>query len=313
MKSEDFTQEKQEILNTITEVYKEKVISVVSTSINEDITLEKVAETIVDKNIINESLGNSFVYVHLEFKEGFKGDLNILFPKSTVSQIADKMLMGEGDAEFDEVEHLDAIQEIVNQIIGASSTELTGVFEFPVSFTEAEAKVIDLNELNTVVLDVDIMSQFSITILDKADIFFITSSVAFENILQKLSDDNSIGSDPTIASSDGQPLIQTTIGSNMQGNVSSGKDLGLLMDVRLPISVELGRKKMFIRDILQLTPGEVVELPKLQGEPVDLFVNGKKFATGEVVVIAENFGVRIKTLIQPEERLKEVTTSTKYK
>lgn len=305
MKIEEFTQEKQEILQSVTEVYKEKIISVVSTSINEDITLDKTAETVVNKNTINESLGNSFVYVHLEFKEGFKGDVNVLLPKSTVSQIADKMLMGEGDAEFDEVEHLDAIQEILNQIMGASSTELTGVFEFPVSFTEAQAKVIDFNDLGSVVLDGDIMTQFNITILDQSDIFFITSSTAFENILAKLSDADSFGGDPTIASDSDQPLVQTTIGSNMIGDVSSGKDLGLLMDVRLPISVELGRKKMFIRDILKLTPGEVVELPKLQGEPVDLFVNQKKFATGEVVVIAENFGIRIKSLIQPEERLKD--------
>lgn len=82
------------------------------------------------------------------------------------------------------------------------------------------------------------------------------------------------------------------------------RNIDLLMDVCLPISIELGRTKMPISDILTLGPGSVVELNKLAGEPVDLLVNQKVVAKGEVVVIDENFGVRITQLITPEERLK---------
>lgn len=86
----------------------------------------------------------------------------------------------------------------------------------------------------------------------------------------------------------------------------SGKmrNIDLLMDVNLPISIELGRTKMPISDILALGPGSVVELNKLAGEPVDLLVNQRIVARGEVVVIDENFGVRITQLMTPEERLK---------
>ncbi len=80
--------------------------------------------------------------------------------------------------------------------------------------------------------------------------------------------------------------------------------IGLLMDVNLPVAIELGRTKMSIADILGLGPGSVVELNKLAGEPVDLLVNDKVVARGEVVVIDENFGVRITQLLTPEERLK---------
>ncbi len=72
----------------------------------------------------------------------------------------------------------------------------------------------------------------------------------------------------------------------------------------LPFSIELGRTKMSISEILALGPGSVVELNKLAGEPVDLLVNNKVVAKGEVVVIDENFGLRITQLITPEERLK---------
>ncbi|UCC45644.1 MAG: flagellar motor switch protein FliN [Candidatus Zixiibacteriota bacterium] len=87
---------------------------------------------------------------------------------------------------------------------------------------------------------------------------------------------------------------------------TEGRNIELLMDVNLPISIELGRTKMSIADILSLGPGSVVELNKLAGEPVDLLVNQKIVAKGEVVVIDENFGVRITQLMTPEERLKSL-------
>ena len=93
--------------------------------------------------------------------------------------------------------------------------------------------------------------------------------------------------------------------SEQAGDVE-GRNIELLMDVNLPISIELGRTRMPIADILALGPGSVVELNKLAGEPVDLLVNQKIVARGEVVVIDENFGVRITQLMTPEERLKSL-------
>jgi flagellar motor switch protein FliN/FliY len=86
----------------------------------------------------------------------------------------------------------------------------------------------------------------------------------------------------------------------------SPQNIDLLMDVDLPVSIELGRTKMSIADILALGPGSVVELNKLAGEPVDLMVNNKMVARGEVVVVDENFGLRITQLMTPEERLKSL-------
>lgn len=85
--------------------------------------------------------------------------------------------------------------------------------------------------------------------------------------------------------------------------VGSARSLDLLMDIELPVSVELGRVNMTIRSILGLGPGAVVELDKFSGEPVDLLVNNKKFAEGEVVVVDQNFGVRITALVGAAERL----------
>ncbi len=77
-----------------------------------------------------------------------------------------------------------------------------------------------------------------------------------------------------------------------------------LKDLELNVYIELGRTKMQIKDILELERGYVVELEKLASEPVDIFVNNKKIAEGEVVVIDKHFGIRITNLIEASERLK---------
>ncbi len=82
--------------------------------------------------------------------------------------------------------------------------------------------------------------------------------------------------------------------------------LELLYDLQLPVSIELGRTNMLIRDILRLGRGSVIEFDKLVSEPVDVLINGKKVAEGEVVVIDKHFGIRITTLVDPTDRMRSV-------
>jgi flagellar motor switch protein FliN/FliY len=81
------------------------------------------------------------------------------------------------------------------------------------------------------------------------------------------------------------------------------ENISLIMDVPLEITVELGRTQRLIRDILEFAPGSIIELDKLAGEPIDILVNGKSIAKGEVVVIDESFGVRITDIVNPSKRL----------
>lgn len=90
------------------------------------------------------------------------------------------------------------------------------------------------------------------------------------------------------------------------GVAVSDTNLGLIMDVPLQVTVELGRTKKLIKDILDLAAGSIIELDKLAGEPVDILVNGKLLAKGEVVVIDENFGVRITDIVSPMERARNI-------
>lgn len=84
---------------------------------------------------------------------------------------------------------------------------------------------------------------------------------------------------------------------------ASTSSIDLLLDVVLNVNVELGRSSMSIKDILALGPGSVVELDKLAGEPVDVFINSTLIARGEVVVVDEKFGVRVTEVVSPAKRV----------
>ena len=114
----------------------------------------------------------------------------------------------------------------------------------------------------------------------------------------------------TVEKSINQTAVETDAGgTTLLTNVANGggdrnqRNIGMLMDLDLPVSVELGRIQMMVKEILELGPGALIELNKFSGEPVDIYVNDKKFAEGEVVVIDQNFGVRLTALIGPDERL----------
>lgn len=96
------------------------------------------------------------------------------------------------------------------------------------------------------------------------------------------------------------PNLQNTVTPQEQGNI------GLIMDVYMEMTVELGRTKKVIKDILGMGEGTIIELDKLAGEPVDILVNHKPIAKGEVVVIDENFGVRVTEILSPSERVSDI-------
>lgn len=88
-----------------------------------------------------------------------------------------------------------------------------------------------------------------------------------------------------------------------QSPEEQGRRLDLLLDVPLDVSVELGRNRMTIQDLLALGPGSVIELDKVAGEPLDILVNDRLVARGEAVVVNDKFGVRITDIVSPQERI----------
>src|SRR4030043_153759 len=105
-----------------------------------------------------------------------------------------------------------------------------------------------------------------------------------------------------------EPMEQEINFEELNDKKPSGppRDLEFLLDIPLSISVELGRTRMLINDLLQLGQGSVVELDKLAGEPMEIYVNNRLIARGEVVVVNEKFGVRLTDIISPSERIRQL-------
>jgi flagellar motor switch protein FliN len=93
---------------------------------------------------------------------------------------------------------------------------------------------------------------------------------------------------------------------DVPASTGASKSLDLILDIPLTVTVELGRSKMLINDLLQLGQGSVIELGKLVGEPLEVLVNQKLVARGEVVVVNEKFGVRLTDIVSPMERVQSL-------
>jgi flagellar motor switch protein FliN/FliY len=101
---------------------------------------------------------------------------------------------------------------------------------------------------------------------------------------------------------------ETKPGARAEGNPKELPNLDFILDLPLEVSVELGRARMLISELLQLGQGSVIELNKLAGDPVEVFVNQKLIARGEVVVVNEKFGVKMIEILSPAERVKQLGT-----
>ncbi|MBN2706142.1 MAG: flagellar motor switch protein FliN [Deltaproteobacteria bacterium] len=103
--------------------------------------------------------------------------------------------------------------------------------------------------------------------------------------------------------SDDEGLLSTL---NSEQRRQLPANIGFILDIPLQLSVEIGRTRMIINDLLQLGQGSVIELEKLAGEPFDVLVNNKLIARGEVVVVNEKFGIRLTDIISPTERIEQL-------
>ena len=133
-----------------------------------------------------------------------------------------------------------------------------------------------------------------------------------------MAEDTNQEDDPVEGEGVGEGAGETAIeeqegGTNEEEGGKADEDkeanLDLILDIPLSVTVELGRSKMLINDLLQLGQGSVVELTKLVGDPLEVLVNDKLVARGEVVVVNEKFGVRLTDIVTPMERVKSLATT----
>lgn len=255
------------------------------------------------------------VFIKIGYTQGLNGSNILVLKEKDVKIITDLMMGGDGtniNGEIGEL-HLSAISEAMNQMMGSSATSLSSMLNRTIDISPPIAEVVDLkNTLNEGEIDSFLSEEF-VKISFHMEIGDLVDSEIMQlyppafvkemckgvsqNMMNQGMMNQNMGAQNMIGNQVNVQNAQFTPFGAMPNQVYQPENIDLIMDVPLEVTVELGRTKKSISEILDFGPGKIVELNKLAGEPIDILVNGKYVAKGEVVVIEESFGVRITEIV----------------
>lgn len=249
------------------------------------------------------------VLADVKLSDALQMNLSIAMPASLVLKIADLMMGGSGepaDQNVDEIK-LSALTEALNQMLGASITLLAEKAKGKVSLGKLEVKLVDdLEKVSTLFNPTELLvcveCQVEMENASSSNLWMFAQLTAIKAVHEKLFPKKKEEEKVKVQPAKFEEFSPAETQIPPQPSEIQQK-LELLFDVPLKVVVELGRARMTLKQVMDLTIGSLIELDKLTGEPVDVLVNGKLIARGEVVVIDENFGVRITEIVSPKQRL----------
>jgi len=308
---------------------------ILTTMTGSEASLSNAQVTINGRDTFLDSLAEKVTVVKVDFNSGFPGEHLFIFPEEAAKTIV-SMLNKEENVELDEMA-MSVIGEVVSQMIGHQITALSGktgnksISSVPPEATNIPKAVVALPSGDfagiTYQLNLGEGKNFPMwEVLGPSVAMDIAKALSGGGQQQKQA-----GGGGSAPSSGGMNMggMQMGMGgmgmggggmaygsSNVQsvqfpnlmphGGPQEAGNIGLIMDVYMEMTVELGRTRKLIKEILAMGEGTIIELDKLAGEPVDILVNHKLIAKGEVVVIDENFGVRVTEIVSPMERINDM-------
>jgi len=293
--------------------------------------------------LAGQNAGRQMVAVKIEYTDGLQGGTLLLLKEEDVKLITDLMMGGDGsntDGPLNDL-HLSAISEAMNQMIGTSATSLSELFSKRIFISPPKAFILDFDNLTDNADMAEYTSTNIIIVSFKMVIGDLVNSEIMQlmpaafakelvrNLMDMVDGGDSVRMQEERIPSPGARFYPEEAEVNRQYDSMEArkrepvnvqpvkfesfdtdyeipaekKNISILMDVALEVTVELGRTHKLIKEILEMGPGSIIELDKLAEEPVDILINGKKVAVGEVVVIDESFGVRITDIVHPSKRL----------
>jgi flagellar motor switch protein FliN/FliY len=330
--------ERYKILTPVFELFCKTAGSVLGTAVAKTVAVAPETCAKADFGAITDKLQADVLSLTLSLVSGVEGDMYLLIRKKDAAVLADLMMMGDGSAEYNE-EADDAVSELFNQVMGAFTTALGAEIGDSVSAGNVSVSPFDLAnppfdndaaDMGLAKLTVEGIVDSSIAILipnafgdeivelkspkpasPSMDMGIGISQSEMDELTNMAAasfssggGDGSFGASPSFAPP--PPSFGSPSSPRSGGYDGPKENIDLLLDVELEINIELGKSELSIKKILELAPGSIVELDKMAGEPVDLIVNNKIVARGEVVVVDENFGIRIVSLVSAEDRIKSL-------
>jgi len=242
------------------------------------------------------------VLVKLKVTGDVDADIMVALPPNLAASLSD-MMMGEEASDREDVneDDIDATKEIVSNIFGAISNTLSAQSDLPVlSFSvESVENMTDDSDVSLEEFNRMYVYKFTMDSLNSLLMFIVD-----DNLYKKLfstSEDESIDSFDSISSPENEH--QDT---NLQLSNDEMSNIALIMDVKLPVRVRIGKKRMLLKDVLNMDIGSVIELNQLANDPLEILVDNHVVAQGEVVIVDGNFGVQITTIGTKKERLNKL-------
>lgn len=330
MKDEILRPEERDVIGELGNISMGSAATALSGLLGKRVEITVPEVEVVEKERVPELFPERHLLVRVLYQEGLRGE-NVLFVKEEDAKVMVNLMMG-GDGksglpeELGEIE-MSAISEAMNQMMGSACTAMSDFLGRRINISPPETIWQDTEEAERAWLDGQrepffVVVHFRLSIEDIVDstmLQIIPLSFAQEIVRFLLPQEES-----STAQAEEPPLFREKpkeeekekakvkaqpvefVEFKKRGEPQKQGNLELLFDVTLPLVVELGRTRLSVREILDLGPGSIIELDKLAGEPVDLYVNDVLFARGEVVVIEENFGIRITEIVSPEERMRSI-------
>ncbi|GHV02789.1 flagellar motor switch protein FliY [Campylobacterota bacterium] len=244
--------------------------------------------------------------IDISFSGAASGKGQVIMPPQIATALSDMMVGGTGEAkETMESDDLDATKEIVSQILGALTSTLATQNDLPKLAIKTEDVVfIDMD--STIELGAFArMLTFNFSIASIESVVMIVLDSAISTAIEaKKPEPVAVAVSAPVATTAAIAVPHESVASTL--SVEELRNIGLLMDVRLTVRVRIGKKQMLLRDVINMDIGSIVELDQLANEPLDILVDNKKVAEGEVVIVDGNFGVQITSIGTKRERLEQL-------
>lgn len=315
----------------------ESVQNVLSTILNRDASQSVESLGLISPEEVSGELEDqpeTMVIITSELSGAVEGTARYLLGEQDALLLADVMMGQEGDNppdEFDEV-YESAIVEMFNQVVNSLANQINELTGETIELSAPESEVVNREDVAELIDDERLWVEYAFEVeglIDSGHFIEVQPGSLGEMIWNaqqeelaepepKAEPEPEPELEPSGQRTQKQPSGQSPGADKEQAEVQSvefpqfeategeqtGGSLNMLMDVPMEVSVQLGRTKLQVKEILNLGQGSIIELERLAGEPVDLLVNGRLVARGEVVVIDESFGVRVTSIVSPMDRIK---------
>lgn len=290
--------------------------STLSGLFQKDVSITNPKIEVINSDAFSNTIPLPALEVSFPFVEGISGD-NIYFFKEGDALSIGSMMMAQTVSELTEM-IISAVAEAVSQMVGSALTTISNKYKLQITtgspqqivvknFVDAIMPSDDNFVLVTYNLKIDTLTTTLYHVLSASVAKGLAGLLSEGKVEQKVSQpaESPLSFAQPSTPSSPEKAYQPAAFSKIENVLTEEekKNISLLLDVEMEVTVELGRTKKTIKEILSMGEGTIISLDRLAGESIDILVNGKRIAKGEVIVIDENFGVRITEILSKSERL----------